>query len=393
MKSKPHILPIIILSQFACTTPWFAGNAISDELIAKTGLGTEIIGYVLSSVQAGFIIGTLVFAILMIADRFSPSRVFLICAILVASCNLLLLTEEISKWMLLSIRFGTGFFLAGIYPVGMKIAADYYEKGLGKALGFLVGALVFGTALPYLVSGTNWGDNPDTIIKTVSVLSLIGGLALFILVPNGPFRKASSKLQLNAGSKLFEITGFRKAAYGYFGHMWELYAFWAFTPLALQTFNLLNAETFSVPLWTGIIIAIGGLSCCIGGILSKKMGSKKVAVIAMSLSGLFCLLSPFLFQLPAFLFLSGWCLWGMAVTIDSPQLSNLVAGAIPKELKGTGLTLATCIGFGLSIVSIQLLSFLTNTIKPEHLFLLLAIGPILGVVALIKKDGISKPKN
>lgn len=390
MKPKPHILPIIILSQFACTTAWFAGNAISDELIAKTGLGTEIIGYVLSSVQAGFIIGTLVFAILMIADRFSPARVFLLCALLVASCNLLLLSEEISKWMLLSIRFGTGFFLAGIYPVGMKIAADYYEKGLGKALGFLVGALVFGTALPYLVSGTNWGNNPDIIIKTVSILSLLGGLSLFILVPNGPFRKSSTKLQLSAGSKLFKIAGFRKAAYGYFGHMWELYAFWAFTPLAIETFNLLNSETLSVPLWTGIIIAIGGLSCSIGGIASQKIGSMKVATLALTLSGLLCLLSPFLFQLPSFLFLLGWCLWGFAVTADSPQLSNLVAGAIPSELKGTGLTLVTCIGFALSIVSIQILSFLANTINPEHLFLLLSIGPILGIVALRKKQSISK---
>jgi len=390
LRPKPHILPTIILSQFACTTAWFAGNAISDELIAKTGLGTEIIGFVLSSVQAGFIIGTLVFAILMIADRFSPSRVFMVCAILVAFCNLLLLSEEISKWMLLSIRFGTGFFLAGIYPVGMKIAADYYEKGLGKALGFLVGALVLGTALPYLVSGTNWGNNPDTIIKTVSVLSILGGLSLFILVPNGPYRKASTQLQLNAGSKLFKIVGFRKAAFGYFGHMWELYAFWAFTPFAIQTFNLLNSETHSIPLWTGIIIALGGLSCGIGGIVSQKIGSKKVATLALTLSGMLCLLSPFLFQLPSFLFLSGWCLWGMAVTADSPQFSNLVAGAIPNELKGTGLTLVNCMGFALSIVSIQILSFLASTINPKHLFILLSIGPILGLVALRKSHTISK---
>lgn len=390
MKPKPHILPIIILSQFACTTPWFAGNAISEDLITKTELGTEIIGYVLSSVQAGFISGTLVFAILMIADRFSPSRVFMACATLVALCNLLLLSEEISKWMLLSVRFGTGFFLAGIYPVGMKIAADYYGKGLGKALGFLVGALVFGTALPYLVSGTELGGNPETVIITVSLLAISGGFLLWLLVPNGPYRKPSTQLQLKAGVDLFKIKGFRKAAFGYFGHMWELYAFWAFTPLAIQTFNLLNTETYSIPLWTGIIIALGGLSCSIGGLISQKVGSKKVATLALTISGLLCLLSPLLFELPSFLFLAGWCLWGMAVTADSPQFSSLVAGAIPNELKGTGLTLVNCIGFALSIVSIQLLSFLANRINPKHLFLLLAIGPILGLVALRKNYTISK---
>lgn len=386
MKPKPHILPVIIVSQFACTSMWFAGNAIVDDLTVKTGLGAEIIGYVLSSVQLGFISGTLVFALLMIADRFSPSRVFMLCALLAAACNLVLLSGELSKWMLLSARFGTGFFLAGIYPVGMKIAADYFEKGLGKALGFLVGALVLGTALPYLVSGTQLGSNPDTVIKIVSFLSVIGGMLLWLLVPNGPYRKPSTKLQLNAGAALFKISGFRKAAFGYFGHMWELYAFWAFTPLAIRTYNLLNTETLSVPLFTGAVIALGGLSCIIGGLVAQKTGSRYVAFTALSLSGLFCLLSTLLFQMPTAMFVFAWCIWGMAVTADSPQFSNLVASSIPAELKGTGLTLVNCIGFAISIVSIQLLSLLSESIHPQHLFLILAIGPLLGVISLGKKS-------
>ncbi len=377
---------MIILSQFACTSLWFAGNAIVDVLALKTGLGTEIVGYVLSSVQFGFITGTLVFALLMIADRFSPSRVFMVCSMLAALCNLVLLSEELSKWMLLLARFGTGFFLAGIYPVGMKIAADYYEKGLGKALGFLVGALVFGTALPYFVSGTELGSHPDTLIKTVSILSVLGGVLLWMLVPNGPYRKPSRVLQLNAGSALFKIVGYRKAAFGYFGHMWELYAFWAFTPLAIQTFNLLNSETLSVPIWTGIIISLGGLSCIIGGFLSQKIGSLKLAHIALTISGLCCLLSPLFFQLPPSLFLVGWCLWGMAVIADSPQFSNLVASAIPAELKGTGLTLVNCIGFAISIFSIQLLSYLSTNTNPKYLFMLLALGPLLGLIPFTKKS-------
>jgi MFS family permease len=364
---------------------WFAGNAIAGELTLKTGLGIEIIGFVLSSVQLGFIIGTLVFALLMVADRFSPSLLFMVCSILAALCNLILLAEEISKWTLLSARFGTGFFLAGIYPVGMKIAADYYEKGLGKALGFLVGALVFGTALPYLLSGTELGGNPDSVIKTVSILAVLGGFLLWMLVPNGPYRKPSTKLQTNATSELFKISGFRKAAFGYFGHMWELYAFWAFTPLAIETFNLLHSRTLSVPLWTGIIIALGGLSCIIGGYISQKSGSHFVANRALALSGLFCLLSPLLFQLPATLFVLGWCLWGMAVTADSPQFSNLVASSIPAKLKGTGLTLVNCLGFAISILSIQLLTYLSVSTNPKYLFLILAIGPLLGLLSLGKK--------
>jgi MFS family permease len=385
LDQKRYILPIIIISQFAGTSLWFAGNAVIQVLAKKTGLGNELIGYVLSSVQLGFIVGTLIFALLMISDRFPPSKVFMICAILGAFCNLTLLAEEITELTLLLTRFGTGFFLAGIYPVGMKIAADYFEKGLGLALGYLVGALVLGTAFPYLFSGTRWGSNPDLVIKTTSTLAVTGGLLIRFLVPNGPFRKRSTVLRLKAGPKLFQIPKFRKAAFGYFGHMWELYAFWAFTPLAIQAFNLLNSKTLSIPLWTGMVIAAGSLSCAIGGILSKKIGSQKVAKSALIVSGLLCLISPLLFQSSTVVFLFGWCLWGMAVTADSPQFSTMVADAVPHELKGTGLTLVNCIGFSISIGSIQLLSYVSAVIKTEYLFLILALGPLLGVLNVLKK--------
>lgn len=379
MKQKSYILPVIILSQFACTSPWFAGNTIIDELISKTGLGTELVGYVISSVQFGFITGTLVFALLMLADRFSPSKVFLICALLAALCNLYLLSDIMTTWGLLLARFGTGFFLAGIYPVGMKIAADYYEKGLGKALGFLVGALVLGTAFPFVLKGTNLNENPNIIIGTTSILTSLGGAFLFFLVPNGPFRKKSSQLRLTAGFGLFRITNFRKAAFGYFGHMWELYAFWAFTPFAIQSYNSLSGTAISVPLWTGIIITLGAVSCVLGGLLSQRYGSKSVAFTALLVSGICCLASPLFFQSNTLLFLGGWCLWGMAVTADSPQFSNLVATAAPSQLKGTGLTLVNCIGFTITIGSIQLLAKFSQAISPEYTFLVLALGPLFGL--------------
>ena len=385
LNQKPYILPVIVMSQFASTSLWFAGNAIIDDLTAKTGLGIEIIGYVLSSVQLGFITGTLAFAVLMIADRFSPSKVFMFCAIAGALFNLVLLTDDLSKWLLLFIRFGTGFFLAGIYPVGMKIAADYYEEGLGRALGYLVGALVLGTAFPFLIGGTFLGNDHAMVIKTTSVLAVFGGFLIWIAVPDGPYRKPSTHLNLTAGPALFKIKGYRKAAFGYFGHMWELYAFWAFTPLAISTFNRLNSHHISVPLWTGLIIALGGLSCVLGGLLSQRSGSRQVSSVALLLSGGFCLLSPLLFQLPIALFLLGWCLWGMSVTADSPQFSTLVAKSIPSELKGTGLTLVNCIGFAISILSIQLLTFLTDSIQPIFLFWILALGPIFGLWHLRKK--------
>ena len=385
MKQKSHILPFIILSQFACTSTWFAGNAILESLTKKLDFGTDIISYVLSSVQFGFIVGTLLFAILMIADRFSPSRVFMLCAFLASLSNLFLILPNLSVIGLMLARFSTGFFLAGIYPIGMKIAADYYEKGLGKALGFLVGALVLGTAFPFLLKGSPLANHPDSVIKITSGITAIGGFLLFILVPNGPFRIGSTTLKLAVGPKLFRNTEFRKSAFGYFGHMWELYAFWAFTPVALFWFNKQTGSGLSIPLWTGIIIALGGVSCAFGGVISQKIGSEKVAMMALTMSGSLCLISPLLFSLPTPVFLLGWCLWGIAVTADSPQFSSLVASSVAPELKGTALTLVNCIGFAITILSIQLLGVLQNIIPIYLLFIPLAIGPILGVYNLMVK--------
>ncbi len=385
MRPQPYILPIIILAQFTCTAVWFAGNAVVDELALRTGFGTELTGYILSAVQLGFILGALTFALLMVADRFSPSRVFLTCAILAALCNLILLSESISKTLLLTARFGTGFFLAGIYPVGMKIAADYYEKGLGKALGYLVGALVFGKALPYAIKSLEFVNNFETVIKITSAMAVSGGVLLWALVPDGPFRKPSKRLRLLAGPDLFKIVGFRKAAFGYFGHMWELYAFWGFVPFALHTFNSLGKHNLNVSLWVALIIAFGGVSCIWGGHLSLRYGSKRVAVLSLFSSGVLCLVSPLLFQLHPFLFLCAFCLWGMVVSADSPQFSTLVASSVPSELKGTALTLVNCMGFAISILSIELVSFLSNRIDPIYLFPILAFGPMFGLLGLHRK--------
>ncbi len=385
MNIKPHILPVIIFSQFACTSLWFAGNAIVGDLAKYHDLEPGLTGLMLSTVQLGFILGTLLFAAMMLVDRFSPSKLFLGCAFLAALCNAILLLEHLTELTLLTARFTTGFFLAGIYPVGMKIASDYYEQGLGKALGFLVGALVMGTSFPHAIRGMSLGTDYTLVITITSVLAICGGLSMYLLVPNGPFRKPSTVLQLKAGITLFKIPAFKNVAFGYFGHMWELYAFWAFLPFAIGTYNSLGNSTISSSIWTFIIIALGCVSCIIGGYISLKKGSKKVAVVSLAISGILCCISPLLFQLPQQLFLILLSVWGMAVVSDSPQFSTLVAASAPAQLKGTALTLVNCIGFTISIVSIQLLSFLVKGIDPVYIFSILAIGPVFGLISLYKK--------
>ncbi len=351
-----------------------------DDFAKQFTVGFNILGYLLSSVQFGFIVGTLTFALGTISDRFSPSKVFMISAILGALCNIALLLTDITVFQVLLARFGTGFFLAGIYPIGMKIASDYYKDGLGKALGYLVGALVLGTALPHLLKTLSWNSDYKTVIRTTSILACIGGFLIFLCVPNGPYQKPVTKLQLGVIPKLFKLPNFRQAAFGYFGHMWELYAFWGFVPILLKTYAEQHKIDLSISFWSFTIIAIGFFSCVLGGYLSLRIGSRKVARYSLLFSGLFCLISPLLFQLHLGIFLTLICVWGMVVISDSPQFSTLVAVAALAELRGTGLTIVNCIGFAITIISIQLLSYTIDTIDPIYIFLILAIGPVMGLL-------------
>ncbi|WMI69533.1 nitrate/nitrite transporter [Mangrovimonas sp. YM274] len=386
-KPAKRILPIIVISQFCCTSLWFAGNGIMDNLVKNFNLNETALGNLTSAVQFGFIIGTLTFALLTIADRFSPSKVFLTCAILGAVCNSCMIFNSNNYSTLFTFRFLTGFFLAGIYPVGMKIAADYYQKGLGKSLGFLVGALVIGTALPHLLKSAMQTISWTYVLTATSCLTLIGGVVIAIFVPNGPYRKASKGLDFKAISRVFKNRKFRSAAFGYFGHMWELYAFWAFVPFMLKHYNQQTHSNINISLTAFTIIAIGGLSCVLAGYISQRKGTKHTASTALLLSGICCLLFPLVFQLGNFLFVSFLIFWGMVVIMDSPMFSTMVAQNAPTEIKGTALTIVNCIGFAITIFSIQLLTQLNSRFDSPLIFSILAIGPIFGLIALWK------PKN
>lgn len=355
-----------------------------NELILNFSLNANALGHLTAAVQFGFILGTLMFAILTIADRFSPSKVFLTCAVLGALCNLGILWEGNNLASMMSLRFITGFFLAGIYPVGMKIAADYYEKGLGKSLGFLVGALVIGTAFPHLAKGITGALQWQFTIVLTSLLALIGGLFMLIMVPDGPYRQSQHRLDLSAFFGVFGNRKFRAAAFGYFGHMWELYAFWTFVPVILTTYSLKHPEvTFNIPLWSFIIIGIGGLACVLAGYLAQTKGTKQTARMALALSCGCCLVSPFIFlTASAGLFIGFLMFWGMVVIADSPLFSTLVAQNASAEVKGTALTIVNCIGFSITIISIQLLNVLEGLMNPTYIYTLLAFGPLLGLMAL-----------
>jgi MFS family permease len=297
---KPFwILPVIVFSQFAGTSIWFSGNSVLAELLQSGAAASSISGWVTGAVQLGFITGTLVFAFFSISDRFSPRLVFLLCTVAGALFNLSIIMAGASLVALLLLRLATGFFLAGIYPVGMKIAAGWYEKGLGNALGFLIGALVLGTAFPHLLKGGFAALSWQAVMAVSSGVCLFGGLLMALLVPDGPYLKTASALDPRALTALFRRRMLRAAALGYFGHMWELYTLWAFVPVFLSAYASQNPDVLlNLPVWSFAIIGIGSLGCIVGGMLSIRHGSAVVAAFQLAVSGLCCLLSPFLFAPP-----------------------------------------------------------------------------------------------
>jgi MFS family permease len=383
-----RILPTIVIAQFFCTSVWFAGNAIMGDVAKQLHLEPAYLAHLTSAVQLGFITGTLIFAILSIADRFSPVKVFFSCAIISAVINLGASVDCIDASMLMFCRFATGFFLAGIYPVGMKIASDHYQQGLGRSLGFLVGALVLGTAFPHLLKSMTAALPWKYVIYSTSALSTLGGCAMLLLVPDGSGRKPGQKLNFAGFLSGFRDSKFRAAAFGYFGHMWELYAFWVFVPVILSTYrNHYPTAGFNVPLLSFLIIAVGSISCVLSGLLSQRFGAKRVATVALLVSCICCVVSPLLiFSHAEIAFIIFLFIWSMAVIADSPLFSTLIAQNAPAATKGSSLTIVNSVGFAITIVSIQLINALRTVENANYIYMLLAIGPALGLVALLKKE-------
>ncbi len=386
-KINKKVLPVIVLSQFAGTSLWFVGNAVLPELKQTLQLSQYAVSLVTSAVMLGFIAGTLVFAFLSLADRFSPVKLFFISSLLGALTNAAVAWFVTDGAGLFLFRLLTGFCLAGIYPVGMKIAADWYEKGLGKALGFLLGALVLGTAFPHLLKNRDFELPWRSVLYTTSVVAVVGGLLMILLVGDGPNRKRSGGFRWDAIGKIFSSKKWRQSAFGYFGHMWEVYSFWGFVPLIIELYSRKNGLQLNIPFLSFMAIAIGFVGSIAGGYLSGKIGSARVAMWSLLISGICCFISPFSYSFPVFLFITLLLIWGLTVVPDSPQFSTLVAQYAPEELRGTALTIYNSIGFAITTISLYVIDriFHSQTFPGgENTFALLGLGALVGLPSTIR---------
>ena len=374
-----HVLPVLVLAQFAGTSLWFAVNAVMPDLQRELGWPTSAVGTLTSALQFGFILGTLVFALLAIADRFPPRQVFLVCALAGATCTVGAWATVTHYHALLAWRFATGFFLAGIYPVGMKIASQWYTRGLGPALGYLIGALVLGSASAHALRAIGDSLPWPALMLGVAALAAGGGVMLHTLLPDAPSAVARvTKLQWRALATIGTDPRVRSSVLGYFGHMWELYTLWVLMPLILAT--RLEGSALS---WAAFaMLGAGVLGCVAGGSLVPRFGSARVAGVQLGISGLCCLAAPLLMGAPGPVFYGWLLIWGITVSGDSPQFSTLTARNAPAQAVGSVLTLTNSVGFGISIVSILLFVSLTKSVPLDWLLTGLALGPALGLWAL-----------
>ena len=373
-----RILPVIAISQFAGTSVWFAINAVMADLQRDVALPAAAVGWLTASVQLGFIAGTFGFALLSIADRFSPRKVFLVCSLLAGALALVTALWPPRLDALLVLRFLTGIALAGIYPVGMKIAAGWFAQGLGWALGVLVGALVFGNALPFALRalGAQWSW--QAVMLAVGAVAAGGGVLMAVFVPDGPHLARAARITPRALAVIWRHREVRASAFGYFGHMWELYAFFVLIPAIVAT----RFQGAAASWWVALTMALGGVACIVGGALVRRVGGSRVAAFQLASSGLCGLLAPWLLVAPLALWALWLLWWGATVSGDSPQFSALTAANAPREMVGSVLTFVNAIGFTLSTTTIALFAALAARYPLAQVLPWLAVGPALGLVHL-----------
>ena len=380
-----RMLGVVSLAQFLGMTLWFSATAVTPLLIDHFRIAPEHAPWLTMAVQGGFVAGTLVSAVTNVADLLN-ARILMFIGSLVGACanaGLLIAPDGTTA---IALRFVTGASLALVYPPAMKIAAGWFRDGRGFALGLLIGALTLGKAFPHLLSAL-FGADWRAPMLLASVLAVIGGTLVVAIVRDGPYVAPTSPFDPHAIKRVFASRGARLATLGYLGHMWELYAMW--TWIAVFAWTSLNdwgvADVAAAGSFAAFLaIGSGAAGCVLAGFIADRIGKARVAMWAMIVSASCAALTVVVHGGPPALLYALIMVWGFSVVADSAQFSALVSEHAPRDHVGTALTIQVCLGFLLTMVTIEMLPWLAGYVSWRYASLLLVPGPLLGAWAMFR---------